>query len=763
MLTLTQALEQAENAFCNGDSVRAEQLCRMILDTQAHHFDALTLLGILTAQTGRITEAATFFGRAVAAKPADAEAHYRYGCLLEGLKRPQDALASYDRAVEFRPDYAEAYYQRGNALADLQRFDEAVDSYDRALQAKPDYPEAYFNRGVAQQTLKRNVDAAESYERAVQLKPDYARAYANLGNALAALGRVDQALASYERALKIKPDLVEAYVNRGVALQALKRFDDALGSYECALQLNPHLADAYYNRAVALQGVHRLRDALDSCETALRIRPDYAKAYECRGHLLRDLGRHEAAIESYDRALALDPDLEFLFGLRRHVKMKICDWSDFETDVAEITARVARNEAASMPFPLLALADSTALQKKAAAIWVRERCPTSHALPAIDKRAKCDKIRIGYFSADFRDHPVSSLTAELFEIHDRSRFEVCAFSFGPNTRDEMRKRMERAFDRFIDVAGTSDRDIALLARALQLDIAVDLGGFTGDGATSGVFALRAAPLQVSYIGYLGTMAAEFMDYLVADKTLVPLALQDQYSEKIIYLPSYQANDSKRSVSDRRFTREELGLPPCGFVFCCFNANYKITPETFDSWMRILRSVEGSVLLLSADSETGAINLRKEALRRGVDAERLVFRGRLPIPDYLARYRAADLFLDTLPYNAGTTASDALWSGLPVLTLMGETFAGRVAASLLNAIRLPELITTSREQYEALAVELATKPTRLAQIRRALASNCSTTPLFDTPLFASRLESAYASIHERYQADLPPQHIFVDSL
>jgi predicted O-linked N-acetylglucosamine transferase (SPINDLY family) len=414
----------------------------------------------------------------------------------------------------------------------------------------------------------------------------------------------------------------------------------------------------------------------------------------------------------------------------------------------------------SQPFPLLALLESGLLHRKAAELYVREEGPPSHARPAIRARARHDRIRIGYFSADFRDHPVATLAAELFETHDRSRFETTAFSFGPDTQDTMRRRMERAFDRFIDVRGSSNEDIALLARSLEIDIAVDLMAFTAECRPQ-IFALRAAPVQVNFLGYPGTMGAPYMDYLVADRTLIPEGSRSHYSEKIIYLPhSYQVNDAKRPVADVSFTREDLGLPPAGFVFCSFNNSYKITPDTFDSWMRILRRVEGSVLWLLEDNASVANNLRREAVRRDVQAERLIFARRVPMPEHLARLRAGDLFIDTLPYNAHTTASEALWVGLPVVTCLGETFAGRVAASLLQAIGLPELIAANRDQFVELVVELATDVQRLAKVRQKLADNRLTTPLFDARLFAKHIEAAYTLIDERYHAGLPAEHTFI---
>jgi predicted O-linked N-acetylglucosamine transferase (SPINDLY family) len=351
--------------------------------------------------------------------------------------------------------------------------------------------------------------------------------------------------------------------------------------------------------------------------------------------------------------------------------------------------------------------------------------------------------------------------AELFELHDKNQFELVGFSFGPTAKDEMRKRLKNSFDQFIDVSAKSDMEIAQLSRSLNIDIAVDLKGFTQD-SRAGIFANRTAPIQVSYLGYPGTMGADYMDYIIADKTIIPVESQSCYSEKVVYLPnSYQANDRKRLISERQFTRQELGLPESGFVFCCFNNSYKILPATFDGWMRILKSVDGSVLFLYSENDWAEKNLKKEALTRGVDCTRLVFAGRMPLSEHLARHRQADLFLDTLPYNAHTTTSDALWTGLPVLTLMGRSFASRVAASLLNAIGLSELITNTQEDYEALAIELAMNPKKLADIKLKLVSNRLTTHLFNTPLFTKNIEAAYIKMMERYLANLQPDHIFVN--
>jgi predicted O-linked N-acetylglucosamine transferase (SPINDLY family) len=441
--------------------------------------------------------------------------------------------------------------------------------------------------------------------------------------------------------------------------------------------------------------------------------------------------------------------------------MSLCLWDDLANRLNELTKKINNGEKVIIPFSFLALIDDPEIQRKNTEIYANEKYPQSDVLSQIERYPKHKKIRIGYFSADFKIHPVSDLIVELFEIHDRNRFEIYAFSYGPDTKDKMNLRIKEGVDHFHDVLTMSHKDVAMLTRSLEIDIAVDLGGYT-QNARTGIFAMSAAPIQVCYLGYAGTMGADYMDYLIADRTVIPEEKQHHYSENIAYLPnSYMVNDSKIKLSERVFTRREVGLPIDGFVFCCFNNHYKITPSIFIGWMRILSQVDGSVLWLSDTNSTAINNLKKEVKKHGVDPNRLIFANHLPFKeDHLNRIQLADLFIDTLPFNAHTTASDALRMGLPVLTCIGSSFASRVAASLLNAVNLPELITTTQEQYESLAIELATKPEKLKIIKDMLAKNLPTAPLYDTPLFTRHLESAYLTMYDRYQRGLDADHIYV---
>jgi predicted O-linked N-acetylglucosamine transferase (SPINDLY family) len=513
-------------------------------------------------------------------------------------------------------------------------------------------------------------------------------------------------------------------------------------------------------RGNVLATLDRSEEAISACDRAIELDPGLVDAWLCRGEILFKTKRYEQARHAYASALKIDPDADRAESARLSAKMHLCDWTGFERDIERLSSSIRRGVIAS-PFTALAVLDCRKLQRDVAKRHAEDAFPSIAPAPTIGLRPRSDKIRIAYFSADLRDHPVAHLTAELFERHDRDRFEVTAYSFGPDCTSAMRRRLTAAFDRFVDVRHRSAPEIAALSRSAAIDIAVDLMGFTRH-AMPAIFSMRAAPVQVNYLGFPGTMGAGFMDYIIADRTLIPDGHRADYSEKIAYLPNtYMPSDSRREISDRVFTREEFGLPARGVVFCCFNNSFKIMPAVFERWMRILRRVEGSVLWLSEGEPAVLANLRAAAAANGIEPGRLVFAPRLELlSEHLARHRLADLFLDTLPYNAHTTANDALWAGLPVLTCTGATFAGRVATSLLTAIGLPELITPSGEAYEARAISLAGNPEELSRIRRKLERNRLTTALFDTPLFTKHIEAAYAAIYERHRAGLPPDDIYV---
>jgi protein O-GlcNAc transferase len=733
----------------------AEAAYQAILEKAPNHFDALHLLGLIKYQQGDFAAAARLIHRALRIDAQFAPAHLNLGNALTKLQRHREALASYDRALAIRPDYANALSDRGNALFELRRYAEALASYDRALAIDPGFAEALYNRGNALRALARREEALASYDRALVVRPGYAEALCHRGNLLCELGRRAEALASYEQALAIKPDYAEALYNLGNALCALERHAEALAGYERALAIRPDYAEAFFNRGYALCALERHAEALASYDWALAIKANYPEARYARGTTLLDLQRYEEAIEEFERLRLAAPDYEYAQGQLLNAKLCSCDWQNYDRDVALIKNEVAAGKRAIFPFTMLAASDSPSAQLQCAKTYGSDQYAVSEKAVWNGERYCHERIRVAYLSADFHDHATAYLIAGLIEAHDRTRFETVAISFGPDNEDRLRARLKHAFDRFLDVSRNVDYETARLLKDLEIDIAVDLKGYTRGGRT-GIFSFRPAPVQVNWLGFPGTLGLDYIDYIIADRFVIPEDAHAFYTEQVVYLPdSYYPTDGGLQISGETPTRAAAGLPEAGFVFCSFNNNYKISPAVFDVWMRLLNQVEGSVLWLLEGSAAAVRNLRQNAAVRGVDQDRLVFAPRMRLDDHLARQRLAGLVLDTLPYNAHTTASDALWAGVPVVTCLGSTFVGRVAASLLNAVGLPELITGALAEYETLALQLARDPGLLTTLKAKLARNRQTFPLFDTDRLRRHIESAYQTMWERCQEGLPP--------
>lgn len=718
-------LQQAVALYRQQRPHEAERLLAQILQRHPKNVDALHLLGIVAQETGRADRAVALLRKAVALAPRAAPLHDSLAAALTVLGRHNEALAHWDKATEADPQFADAHVNRGTLLNKIGRPEQAVAAYDKALAIDPHFAEAHFNRAVA----------------------------------LGRLRQYEEALKSCDRAIVAMPNFPEVHFTRGTILAELKRTDAAIDSFKRTLALQPDRAEAYYNIGTFYLGTGRLQAAVDSLARATELEPDYADAWHNRGIALQDLGQYEEAIVCQEKALALRPDFDFLLGDMLQLRLNICDWAGLEESIERLKQQTARGEKALSPFAALLSVDDPEIQRKAAELYAAARCPADVGVVPFGPTRRSDKIRIGYFSADLREHPVAYLTAGLFEHHDRSRFDIVAFAFGPDTKDAMTDRIARACDEYVDVRGMSDAAVARLAREKAIDIAIDLGGFTRY-ARPGIFAQRAAPVQASYLGYLGTMGVPYMDYILADPIAIPEVARHGFAEKIVHLPCFQSNTIDLPVSDTSISRAEVGLPDTGFVFCSYNNNFKILPWMFQAWLRILAATPGSVLWIYIASAAAVRNIRAAAAEQGLGADRIVFAERVPRPDYMARLRLADLFLDTAPYNAGTTASDALWMGLPVLTLAGTTFAGRMGASLLTAIGMPEAIAATLDEYEATAIALAHDPDRLAALKTKLAANRSTTRLFDTRQGARDIEAAYAAMIERLWAGLPPDHLVV---
>ncbi|HEX3484632.1 MAG TPA: tetratricopeptide repeat protein [Micropepsaceae bacterium] len=723
---LASRLREAIALHRQGRLTEAERLYRDCLVRKPDQPDALHFLGVLEGQQGRHDSALQLMNRAVAVSPANSGLLYNRANLLRDMGRLEDARAGYDAALAVKADNVAALGNRGVVLHMLARYDQALASFDRVLALKPDDADAHANRGNALVALSNPQEALSSYDKALAAAPDHGAALFGKGNALAKLGRFADALPFYDRAIQHDPANFELFSNRGIAFMQLRRHEDALAAYTRALELKPGDADALYGR----------------------------------GSALLELNRQDDAIASFQQLLQQHPDYPYALGMLVHAQKTACDWRE-ESAIRMMIEAIGKDQRVTTPLVLLAVSDSAPLKLHCAQTVIRHKFrPTQQRLWRGDIY-RHERIRIGYLSADFRNHAVSILMAGVFEHHDAARFETVAFSYGPDDGSAMRARLTKSFHRFIDVRSHSDAEAAKLIRDMEIDMLVDLTGLTAS-ARPLILAARPAPVQVNYLGFAGSMGADYVDYILADRTVIPDGQHGFYAEKVVYLPHcYMPHDSQRRVALTIPSRRELGLPDAGFVFASFNNAYKFSPAMFDIWMRLLREIEGSVLWLSTPNAAAQRNLKREAEARGVAANAIVFAPYLPAgDDHLARLGAADLFLDTLPYNAHTTASDALWAGLPVLTCEGNSFASRVAASLLRACDMPELIADTLESYESKALAVARNPNALAELKTKLRRNRDDCALFDTLRFTRNLENAYIAMWQRTQQGQAPAAIQV---
>ena len=773
-VNLQQLLDQAVQLHQKGNLAAAEALYLRLLEAEPSNSKLLVLLGMARAQSGRPQDALDAIATAVTINPEDAEGWLAYGNALRAVGRSAEAIGAYDRAISRKPNYADAIFNqacafleagqpakaltgfdqtlrlypdfagawgnRGFTLNLMGRFSEALAAYDKLLTLTPNDPDGLSKRGIALWNMNRRNEALQSFDKAVMVRSDFIEGWVNLANGLRNVKRLDEALAACERALALSPDYIPALHHRGIALWEMNRLDEALASYNRALYLQPDNSAVLNDRGVTLRELKRLDEALADFDRVLVLNPNFTGAVYNRANVLADMERLDEAIAEFERTLALDPnDPRALSGMA-DAALNLCDWERTAKIAEELS--LARDKMAVSPLVLIQYGVDPELQLHGTRNFLKERVPPELMPFPPRKPSSRNKIRLAYLSSDFIRHPVAYQIAGLIEHHDRSRFEVIGISFGRDDKSDIRARLIKGFDSFHDVKDRSSRAIAELVRELEVDIAVDLCGHT-QGSRPDIFAYRPAPVQVSYLGFPGTMGANFIDYVIGDPIVLPMSDQAFHDEKIVQLPdTFWVSETTRPLGTTP-TRSEVGLPETGFVFCSFNKQPKITAEMWDLWMRLLKAVPDSVLWLKYASNQVRAKLGEEAKRRGVDPARLIFAPPLDsMEQHLARHRVADLMLDTLPYNAHATASDALWAGLPVLTCRGHAFAGRVAASMLTAIGLPELITDSLEAYETMALRLAREPELLQSLRARLEKNRLSTPLFDAERFRRNIEAAY---------------------
>ncbi|QKO22876.1 glycosyltransferase family 41 protein [Rhodoferax sp. BAB1] len=745
---LAQYVNAAHAANQQGQPAKAVEYSQLALALNPGIPEAWFNLGIAQARLGQKQAAITALEQARLRSMGSAVGLNSIGLHLLELGALESAETCLRRAIDLMPQFAYAHSNLGKLYRKRKLPEKAKEHVLRAIELAPQEPLLHVNLAGICIDLKRYADAEQAARRAIELAPGQAQAWVNLSAALHKQHRLDEAEAATRKALALAEELPEAWESLGVIRVGQHRFKEAETVFKKSVALNPLSAEAW----AGLGAMYGLQSRHAHAETAFRksveLDPHAASAWCQLGLALKELKRVDEAMGCLRKAHALDQALDYLLCWKLITQAAECDWSDREREIHELALGLQDGRAFADPLSFIALLDAPKIQRITAERYAKQEhlTPSPPLAPAPgDGR----RLRIGYFSADFRDHPVAQLLVESLELHDRSRFEVFGFSFGAESTSPLGQRIAKAFDRFLDVGEMSDAQVIILARELKLDIAINLGGYTA-GQRTNLFAQRVAPIQVNYLGFPGTMGAEYMDYLITDAVASPPGSEPFYTEKLARVPNcFMPHDSQQTISDHTPPRSEFGLPETGFVFCCFNNYYKISPEVFDIWMRLLKGVVGSVLWLSDGPAVAKENLRREAAARGVDPVRLVFARRVDaMADHLARYRLADLFLDTLPYNAHTTACDALWAGVPVLTRMGQSFASRVAASLLHAVGLPELVTESAEDYEMLALGLALNPARLRLLRQQLSDKRLTSPLFRTGQLTRDIETLYTTMHQR---------------
>ena len=718
-------------------------------------FSPLFNLGIQLARAGFNVHALIALDLAVATNPSHLYAQYNLGLLHALSGNHESAIKHYDLALAIDSDDANVLTNKAASLNDLGRHQEALVISDQLMDLSVSSEANWMIRGIALSTLGQWINALDAYDHVLAMNSRSVEAHVRRALVLDELGHTQEAILAYERALLFDPCCVEALSNLGGLYRESRKFAKALAACESALKINIHFANAWINHGFTLADIGLHEKALESYEKAIAVTADLSSAWVGKGFSHSSLKQFDCAAAAFERALEIEPSIEFLLGPLAHAKMQICDWKDYERLLTQLVDSLSKGLKVSPPFQIIGLVEDPKLIQTAARSWVLDQHPAVSSYPDLRPRSNPARlIKLGYFSADFREHPVAQLIAGMIEAHDRTRFEIYAFSLSPKTLDSMRERLEKGFDHFMDIHEMSDEEVVALARKEGIDIAIDLTGLTGNSRPD-IFAKRAAPIQINYLGFPSTMGTSFMDYIIADEILIPEAGQNSYDEKILYMPhSFQVNDASKSISEKVFTRSEFGLPEDGFVFCAFSNSYKITPSVFAAWMNILQAIPESVLWLSIENELARENLRKQASVQDISVERLIFAQRLPsLADHLARYRLADVFLDTTPYGAHTTASDALWAGLPVLTCLGRGYASRVAASLLHALDLDDLISSNLKGYERKAIALAQNPEQLNVLKVKLSEQIKLSPLFNTLQFTQDLENIYYDVFDKYQASL----------
>lgn len=674
---------------------------------------------------GNLTSAKEIYERLLVSHPGNAEVLHLLGVIALQTKDFPRAIGLISKALVINPQMPNAFSNLGNVYKEQKELDKALKCYQCALKIDPLFADALSNIGNIYYEQGSYAEALNFYNRTIEINSYHADAYYNRGNIFLHFSKNPAAVSDYSKALAIDPSIVDAYLNRGQAHKKMGNYPAALADFSRVIEMQPRYAEAYYHRAVTY--------------------------FADNNHTL-------VALEDLKKAAQLKPNLDYLLSAIFFHKKAFADWDDLETLGKQLLEMAEKGNKVITPFSFISHFDSLKLQLAVTLSWITTQTnKDASGLSLLQKTPRKERIHLGYFSSDFNEHPVTYASAGLFRHHDKSKFKITGFYFG-RKKDATVESLSKVFDEFYDIADLSDVEVTELARKLKIDIAIDMNGCTS-GSRPAVFLNQAAPIQVNYLGYPGTMGTLLMDYIIADEVVIPPESQKYYTEKIAYLDCFMPHDDQLEVSDKKFTRSELGLPEEGFVFCGFNNSYKITSQIWGQWMDILKGVPKSVLWLSYRNDPTSDNLRKEAQARGVDPARIIFARRMDeVGEHMARLKCANLFLDTYPYNAHTTATAALWAGLPVLTRIGESFASRVAASLLSTCQMPELIVRTPEEYQSMAIDLANNPQKIADFKTRLSGYREKNPLFNSEKYTRKLENLFCQMYERSQSGLIPENL-----
>lgn len=745
------------------ESSQFELALKLLKENQKNHldnFEFLNLTAQISLRKNNLKDGINFFKKSLNIHQNQPLVIYDLGIALSLNAQYDESLTFFDKLIALQPNNINPYIRKAINFKKLDRLDDSINCYQKIIDLEPKYIDAYIKKAELLILIGNSKAAQLLYQHAIKIDSKNIILYLKYGVLLNELGHIDQALSIYKKSLEIEPNNPGALQNIGYIFKSKKRFDEAIKFLKKSVEIKADYNN-YNNIAEIYLYLRNTPEAIIYYDKAIKIEPNNPESYVGKAHAHQSIKEFDKAISSYNIILKLDKNFKYIFGARFYAKLFICDWSNFEEELNWIKLKLKEKKCIATPLHLCGFFDDPLIHRNGAEIYAKDKYPLNKSLGRIKKYKKNKKIKIGYFSGDFSEHPVGYLVTELFEMHDKSKFELFAFSLSTKIESNTRLRIENAFDDFIDVSNVSDKEIALLSREKKIDIAIDLGGYTKN-SRPGIFPMKVAPIQINFLGYPGTMGTNYIDYNIADKFIIPEETQQYFNEKIIYLPnSYQPNENKIIPSKKVFSRKSEGLPESGFVFCCFNSSWKITPRIFEIWIRLLSSIKGSVLWFPGYPNSAILNLKKECTRFGMNQSRLIFSSLEKLrEDHQEKIRLADLFLDCIPFGAQSTASDFLRVGIPIVTLIGSSFPNRVASSLLNSLNLNELVTKTELDYENLAIKIASNPQYLKEVKQKLISNISNSSIYNISKFTNNIESGYTQAYYRYHNNLEPKNIEV---